>query len=80
MKRNGTLLQIEFTTLSSYLFLLRMSAETLSAFGNRIMFYLAGAVSDFYIPREHMVSGVLEDFVMFYVLLPKLIFGIHTRY
>ena len=56
MKRNGTLLQIEFTTLSSYLFLLRMSAEALSAFGNRVMFYLAAAVSDFYIPRESVVS------------------------
>ena len=50
------LLQIEFTTLSSYLFLLRMSAETLSAFGHRVMFYLAAAVSDFYIPRENLVS------------------------
>ncbi len=66
MKRNGTLLQIEFTTLSSYLFLLRMSAETLSAFGHRVMFYLAAAVSDFYIPRENLVS--LTIFLIFVLL------------
>ncbi|XP_028411460.1 uncharacterized protein LOC114534012 [Dendronephthya gigantea] len=61
VKRNGTLLQIEFTTLSSYLFLLRMSAETLSAFGHRVMFYLAAAVSDFYIPRENLSTHKIQS-------------------
>lgn len=51
----GALLLIEFSTLSDYLFLLRTVAEALGPHGPTIMFYLAAAVSDFYIPDENMV-------------------------
>jgi phosphopantothenate-cysteine ligase len=51
----GTLLLVEFNTLSDYLFLLRTMAEALGNLGSQIMFYLAAAVSDFYIPEESMV-------------------------
>lgn len=43
-------------TLSDYLFLLRASAEALSPLGSHVMFYLAAAVSDFYIPENEMVG------------------------
>lgn len=43
-------------TLSDYLFLLRASAEALSPLSEFVMFYLAAAVSDFYIPENEMVS------------------------
>lgn len=42
-------------TLSDYLFLLKASAEALSPLGNHVMFYLAAAVSDFYIPDSELV-------------------------
>ena len=51
----GTLLMIEFNTLSDYLFLLRGVAECLAPHGNSVMLYLAAAVSDFYIPSQSMV-------------------------
>ncbi|CAB3976899.1 phosphopantothenate--cysteine ligase isoform X1 [Paramuricea clavata] len=38
-----------------------MSAETLSAFGHRVMFYLAAAVSDFYIPRENLSTHKIQS-------------------
>eukprot|EP00795_Rhopilema_esculentum_P014267 gene14266-5294_t len=56
------LLQIGFLTLSDYLFLLQASAEALSPMGSHAMFYLAAAVSDFYIPdsevAEHKIQSV----------------------
>lgn len=58
----GALLLIEFSTLSDYLFLLRTVAEALGPHGPTIMFYLAAAVSDFYIPDENMVRFQLFVF------------------
>lgn len=52
----GTLLMIEYNTLSEYLFLLRGVAESLAPHGPSIMLYLAAAVSDFYVPSQDMVS------------------------
>ena len=46
---------VEFSTLSDYLFLLRTISEASGPHGPGIMFYLAAAVSDFYIPDEKMV-------------------------
>jgi len=60
------LLQITFTSLSSYLWLLRCASETLGGgrqekeeengdkSGVRNLLYLAAAVSDFYIPQEQL--------------------------
>src|SRR6218665_1116837 len=54
----GTLLLVEFTTLSEYLYLLQASAEALGQCGAMAALYLAAAVSDFYIPSSNMVSLV----------------------
>ncbi|XP_068670747.1 uncharacterized protein [Montipora capricornis] len=58
---SGTLLMIEFNSLSEYLFLLRGVAESLAPHGPNVMLYLAAAVSDFYIPSQsrpqHKVSS-----------------------
>ena len=51
----GTLLSIEFTTLSDYLHLLQGAAQLLRECGPTAMLYLAAAVSDFYIPTCDMV-------------------------
>ncbi|XP_014217002.1 phosphopantothenate--cysteine ligase [Copidosoma floridanum] len=48
------LLQISFTTLSEYLWLLQSTCKTLAPVGNRAVLYLAAAVSDFYIPASEM--------------------------
>lgn len=49
------LLQLSFTTLSEYLWLLRSSCQALASLENRAILYLAAAVSDFYIPSNEMV-------------------------
>ncbi|EDL30442.1 phosphopantothenate--cysteine ligase isoform 1 [Mus musculus] len=50
----GTFLAVEFTTLADYLHLLQAAALALSPLGSSAMFYLAAAVSDFYIPVSEM--------------------------
>lgn len=48
------LLQLTFTTLSEYLWLLRSACQALAPLENRVILYLAAAVSDFYIPSNEM--------------------------
>ena len=55
VKSSGTLLMVEFSDLSDFLFLLRGVAEVLAPHGPTVMLYLAAAVSDFYIPYQDMV-------------------------
>ncbi|EZA48286.1 phosphopantothenate--cysteine ligase isoform X2 [Ooceraea biroi] len=50
----GKLLQLTFTTLSEYLWLLRSACQALAPLGNGAILYLAAAVSDFYIPSNEM--------------------------
>lgn len=52
----GKLLQLSFTTLSEYLWLLRSACQALAPLENKAILYLAAAVSDFYIPSNEMVS------------------------
>lgn len=47
-------LNITFTTLSEYLFILRELTAILKPFGSKAMLYLAAAVSDFYIPPQNL--------------------------
>ena len=56
VKKEATLLSIPFTTVFQYLFYLRELALLLKSMGSSVMFYLAAAVSDFYIPHSVMVS------------------------
>ena len=53
-KKNRLLLMLSFTTITEYLFGLRSLAKALEPVGSRSMFYLAAAVSDFYIPPSRM--------------------------
>jgi len=56
-------------TLSDYLFLLRTSSEALSPLGRNVMFYLAAAVSDFYIPDNEMVGNISIVYFLEYNLI-----------
>jgi phosphopantothenate-cysteine ligase len=54
--RAGTLHTLTFVTVNEYLWLLRAVSKELNALGRKAMYYLAAAVSDFFLPREKMVS------------------------
>lgn len=54
----GLLHTLTFVTVDEYLFLLRAMSEELAVLKGRAMFYLAAAVSDFYLPREKMVRSL----------------------
>ncbi|NWH74476.1 PPCS ligase, partial [Piaya cayana] len=58
---DGALLAIEFTSLTEYLALLRAAARALAPFGSSVMFYLAAAVSDFYIPASEMPEHKIQS-------------------
>lgn len=51
----GTLLSVDFQTVNEYLWLLRAVTGSMAGLGRRGMFYLAAAVSDFFLPEEKMV-------------------------
>lgn len=53
------ILYVNFTSVVDYMWLLRAACECLAAFEERAVLYLAAAVSDFYIPEDMMVSGIL---------------------
>lgn len=61
VKESGLLLPIEFSTLSEYLHLLKAAAQSLSTIGSKAMFYLAAAVSDFYIPASEMPEHKIQS-------------------
>lgn len=48
------LLEVTFTTLSEYLWLLRAACQALACLKNKAILYLAAAVSDFYIPSNEL--------------------------
>lgn len=58
----GTLLRIPFTTVTEYLFMLRDMSRLMRPLGRRGMYYLAAAVSDFYVPSQKTVSVVASFF------------------
>ena len=51
----GTMLTLNFVTVNDYLWLLRAVSQELSVLGKNAMYYLAAAVSDFFLPRQKMV-------------------------
>ncbi|KAM0849167.1 hypothetical protein ACQ4PT_053901 [Festuca glaucescens] len=57
----GSLLKLPFTTIFEYLQLLRMVATSVSSVGLRGMFYLAAAVSDFYVPWDSMAKHKIQS-------------------
>jgi phosphopantothenate-cysteine ligase len=56
VKYKPSYLMVTYETLGDYLWLLRGIASELNTIGSRAMFYLAAAVSDFYIPKGEMVG------------------------
>lgn len=61
VKESRLLLPIEFSALSEYLHLLKAAAQALSTIGSKAMFYLAAAVSDFYIPASEMPEHKIQS-------------------
>ncbi|EQB77131.1 phosphopantothenate--cysteine ligase isoform a [Camelus ferus] len=57
----GTFLAVEFATLADYLHLLQAAAQALSPLGSSAMFYLAAAVSDFYVPVSEMPEHKIQS-------------------
>ncbi|CAL9704904.1 unnamed protein product [Knipowitschia caucasica] len=61
VKESRLLLPIEFSALSEYLHLLKATAQAVSTIGSMAMFYLAAAVSDFYIPASEMPEHKIQS-------------------
>jgi phosphopantothenate-cysteine ligase len=51
----GALYTLPFITVNEYLWLLRAVSQEISVLGRHAMFYLAAAVSDFFLPTQKMV-------------------------
>jgi phosphopantothenate-cysteine ligase len=60
-KDNRLLLLLPFTTVTEYMFELRSLATLMQPFGSRALFYLAAAVSDFFIPRDRMEEHKIQS-------------------
>ncbi|KAK3072546.1 Phosphopantothenate--cysteine ligase cab2 [Teratosphaeriaceae sp. CCFEE 6253] len=60
-KEDNTLLLLPFTTVNEYLWLLRGLAMQMRPLGASGLFYLAAAVSDFFVPAERMVEHKLQS-------------------
>lgn len=60
-KENKLLLKIPFFTVTDYLFLLRLISQALAPLGSQAMFYLAAAVSDFFVPDKDMVEHKIQS-------------------
>lgn len=61
VNKTRLLLPVEFSALSEYLHLLKAAAQALSTIGSKAMFYLAAAVSDFYIPASEMPEHKIQS-------------------
>ena len=55
------LLMIEFETCSEYLWYLRGIARLMNSYKNNAIYYMAAAVSDYYIPREAMSEHKIQS-------------------
>lgn len=58
-QKNNLLHTLTFVTINDYLFLLRALSAEMSCLRRNAMYYLAAAVSDFFLPRQKMVSAIL---------------------
>ncbi|KAI4337745.1 hypothetical protein L6164_016122 [Bauhinia variegata] len=58
---DGLLLKLTFRTIFEYLQILQMIAISMSSLGPRAMFYLAAAVSDYYVPWKDMVEHKIQS-------------------
>ncbi|KAI8348570.1 DNA/pantothenate metabolism flavoprotein [Mortierella sp. GBAus27b] len=60
-QRADTLLTLDFVTVNDYLFLLREAAQIISKMDVNAMYYLAAAVSDFFIPADKMSEHKIQS-------------------
>ena len=60
-KEQNLLLLLPFTTVTSYLFTLRAIACEMQCLGNEALFYLAAAVSDFFVPQHRMAEHKIQS-------------------
>ncbi|KAG9319346.1 hypothetical protein KVV02_001762 [Mortierella alpina] len=60
-QKAGTLLTLDFVTVHDYLFLLREAAQIISKMDVHAMYYLAAAVSDFFIPADKMSEHKIQS-------------------
>ncbi|TPX41223.1 phosphopantothenate---cysteine ligase (CTP) [Synchytrium endobioticum] len=61
VRKNNLLLMIDFVTVTDYLFLLRRITQIVALARESAMYYLAAAVSDFYIPASKMVEHKIQS-------------------
>ncbi|KAJ8473657.1 hypothetical protein ONZ51_g7742 [Trametes cubensis] len=61
VQRAGTLLTLTFVTVNDYLWLLRAVSQELSVLGRSCLYYLAAAVSDFFLPRQKMSEHKIQS-------------------
>ncbi|KAI0676325.1 phosphopantothenate-cysteine ligase [Trametes maxima] len=61
VQRAGTLLTLTFVTVNDYLWLLRAVSQELSVLGRSSLYYLAAAVSDFFLPRQKMSEHKIQS-------------------
>jgi phosphopantothenate-cysteine ligase len=61
VKQDACLLCVEFLSITQYLFYLRAAARAVSVLGRQAMMYLAAAVSDFFVPEEHMATHKIQS-------------------
>jgi phosphopantothenate-cysteine ligase len=54
-------LRVEFRTVFEYLSLLRLMSNHLKPLGQRVVVYLAAAVSDFYVPEEWLPTNKIQS-------------------
>ncbi|XP_065847234.1 phosphopantothenate--cysteine ligase 1-like isoform X2 [Euphorbia lathyris] len=73
----GRLLKLPFTTIFEYLQMLQLIATAMRDLERRTMFYLAAAVSDFYVPwkdmAEHKIQSASGPLDMRLVQVPKML-------
>ncbi|OCK81674.1 DFP-domain-containing protein [Lepidopterella palustris CBS 459.81] len=60
-KRENKLLILSFVTITEYLWELREVAKLMQPLGPKALFYLAAAVSDFFVPHDRMVEHKIQS-------------------
>lgn len=60
-REEGTLLQVSYETVTDYLLILQSAARCLAPFRQNALFFLACAVSDFYVPASEMADHKIQS-------------------
>ena len=77
VQQAGVLHTLTFVTVDDYLWLLRAISQELSILGRNALYYLAAAVSDFFLPREKMVR---HSFLSVGQLFSLCVYSPNTRF